>query len=180
MGFLSALARTIDCINEWTGRITAWLILGAVIVCFLVATLRYGFSIGYPWMQELYIWQHAVAFMLGAGYTMLHNRHVSVDILTGRFTERTRAWLDIVSTFLFLFPWLAVLAIYSAPFILSSWSVRESSFNADGLAGLYLFKTVIWIFCALLFLQGVSLVAHRILFLTGHDKPPAHPAPASA
>jgi len=179
MRALSAFAQLVDAINEWTGRIAAWLIFGAVIVCFLVATLRYGFSIGFAWMQELYIWQHAAAFMLGAGYTLLHNRHVSVDILTNRFTARTRAWLDIVSTFLFLFPWLAVVAIYSAPFILSSWSVRESSSAADGLPGLFLLKSVIWAFCALLFLQGLSQVIHRALFLAGYDTKPEHPAPVA-
>jgi TRAP-type mannitol/chloroaromatic compound transport system permease small subunit len=182
MGLLKSFIRTVDAINEWIGRTTAWLVLGAVIVCFLVAILRYGFSIGFTWMQELYVWQHAAVFMLGAGYTMLHGGHVGVDILTSRFTERTRAWLDIISTFIFLFPWLAVIAIYSAPYIRASWAVRESSSSADGMLGLFLLKSILWVFCAILFLQGLALVARRVLFLRGYtlDPDPVEHIPPTA
>lgn len=172
MGMLRTFIRAVDALNEGIGRAASWLVLGAVMVCFLVAILRYGFSTGFTWMQELYVWQHAAVFMLGAGYTMLHGGHVGIDILTGRFTERTRAWLDIISTFVFLFPWLGVIAVYSAPYILASWSVREGSSSADGMQGLFLLKSLIWAFCALLFLQGLALVARRVLYLMGHTLDP--------
>lgn len=182
MGFLKSFIRAVDALNEWIGRTASWLVIGAVIVCFMVAILRYGFSIGFTWLQELYVWQHAAVFMLGAGYTMLHGGHVGVDILTSRFTERTRAWLDIISTFIFLFPWLAVIAIYSAPYIRGSWAVRESSSSADGMEGLFLLKSLIWVFCAILFLQGLALVARRVLFLKGYmfDPDPVAQNPPTA
>ena len=174
MGLLQSFVRGVDAMNEALGRAVAWLVLGSVLVCFLVAILRYGFSVGFTWMQELYVWQHAGVFMLGAGYTMLHGGHVSVDILTSRFSARTRALLDIAATFVFLFPWLAVIAITSAPYILSSWAVREASSSADGMPALYLLKSVIWMFCAILFLQGLALVARRILFLNGLSPDSGH------
>jgi TRAP-type mannitol/chloroaromatic compound transport system permease small subunit len=182
MGMLKSFIRAVDALNEAIGRTASWLVLGAVIVCFLVAILRYAFSIGFTWMQELYVWQHALVFMLGAGYTMLHGGHVGVDILTSRFTERTRAWLDIVSTFVFLFPWLAVIAFYSAPYIRASWSVRETSSSADGMPGLFLLKSVIWVFCAILFLQGLALIARRVLYLKGFtfDPDPVEQNPPTA
>jgi TRAP-type mannitol/chloroaromatic compound transport system permease small subunit len=182
MGMLKSFIRAVDAFNDGLGRAASWLVLGSVLVCFLVAILRYGFSIGFTWMQELYVWQHAAVFMLGAGYTMLHGGHVGVDILTSRFTERTRAWLDIISTFIFLFPWLAVIAIYSAPYIRSSWSIRESSSSADGMQGLFVLKSVIWVFCAILFLQGLALVARRVLFLKGFtfDPDPVEHNPPTA
>ena len=74
------------------------------------AKLLYAFSIGFPWLQELYVWQHAAVFMAGAGYTMLHRGHVNVDVLYGQLNERRRAWVDILGTIFFLFPWLAILA----------------------------------------------------------------------
>ncbi len=183
MGLLKVFVRAVDTLNEWIGRAASWLVLGAVLVCFLVVVLRYGFSIGFTWMQELYVWQHAAVFMLGAGYTMLHGGHVAVDILTGKFTERTRAWLDIISTLIFLFPWLAVIAIYSASYILSSWAVNEASSSADGMPGLYIMKSVIWVFCATLFLQGLALIARRVLYLNGYitdPDPVEHNPPAAA
>ena len=166
---LVGLIRRVDTLNEWVGRSVAWLTLGCVLTCFAVVVLRYAFGIGFPWLQELYVWQHAAVFMVGAGYTMLHRGHVNVDVLYGRIGPRRQAWIDILGTLLFLFPWLAVLAWTSAPFVLSSWSVREASSTAGGMPALYLLKSVLWVFCALLFLQGLALIARRALYLAGHE-----------
>jgi TRAP-type mannitol/chloroaromatic compound transport system permease small subunit len=165
---LKRFVRGIDAINDWIGRTVAWLTLGCVVTCFAVVVLRYAFNLGFPWMQELYVWQHAVVFMAGAGYTMLHRGHVNVDVLYGRLPARGRAWIDILGTLVFLFPWLAVLATTSAPFVTSSWGIREASNTANGMPAVYLLKSLLWVFCALLFAQGLALVARRGLFLAGH------------
>jgi TRAP-type mannitol/chloroaromatic compound transport system permease small subunit len=169
-GLMSALVgfiRGVDALNEWIGRTVSWLTLGCVLTCFAVVVLRYAFGIGYPWMQELYVWQHAVVFMAGAGYTFLHRGHVNVDVLYGRLDARRRAWVDILGTVFFLMPWLAVIAITSAPFVLSSWSVREASGTANGMPAMYLLKSLLWVFCALVFAQGLALLVRRGLFLAG-------------
>ena len=165
---LEGFVRQVDALNEWVGRTVAWLTLGCVLTCFAVVVLRYGFDMGFPWLQELYVWQHATVFMAGAGYTMLHRGHVSVDVLYGRMSARGRAWIDVLGTLFFLFPWLAVVATTSAGFILSSWSIREASSAADGMPAVYLLKSLLWVFCALLFLQGLALLVRRGLFLAGH------------
>lgn len=167
MNALRGFVHAIDAVNEWIGRTVAWLTLGCVLTCFAVVVLRYAFGIGYPWMQELYVWQHAVVFMAGAGYTFLHRGHVNVDVLYGRLDARGRAWVDILGTVLFLMPWLAVIAITSAPFVLSSWSVREASGTANGMPAMYLLKSLLWVFCALVFAQGLALLVRRGLFLAG-------------
>lgn len=167
MAMLYHFVKSVDACNEWVGRTVAWLTLGCVLTCFTVVLLRYAFNIGYPWMQELYVWQHAIVFMAGAGYTMLHRGHVNVDVMYGRLGERGKAWVDILGTLFFLFPWLAILAVTSAPFVLSSWQIRESSGTADGMPGLFVLKSMLWVFCALLFLQGLALIARRALQLTG-------------
>ena len=169
MEALGGFVRGIDALNDWIGRTVAWLTLGCVLTCFAVVVLRYAFDIGFPWMQELYVWQHAAVFMAGAGYTMLHRGHVNVDVLYGRMCPRRRAWMDIAGTLVFLFPWLAVLAVTSAPFVLSSWGIREPSSTADGMPALYLLKSLLWVFCAVLFAQGLALIARRALFLAGHE-----------
>jgi len=170
---LEGFVRRVDAVNDWVGRTVAWLTLGCVLTCFTVVVLRYGFDLGFPWMQELYVWQHAAVFMVGAGYTMLHGGHVNVDVLYGRLGPRGRAWIDILGTLLFLFPWLAVVATRSAPFVLSSWGIREASSTAGGMPALYLLKSLLWVFCALLFVQGLALIARRALFLAGRPADPA-------
>jgi TRAP-type mannitol/chloroaromatic compound transport system permease small subunit len=168
MNLLHRCIKGVDAVNDWIGRTVAWLTLGCVLTCFTVVVLRYAFNVGFPWMQELYVWQHAAVFMAGAGYTMLHRGHVNVDVMYGRLSDRGRAWIDILGTVFFLFPWLAILAVTSAPFVLSSWSIREASATADGMPGLYLLKSLLWVLCALLFVQGLALVARRSLSLAGH------------
>lgn len=165
---LQAFVQTIDSLNDWIGRTVAWLTLGCVLTCFSVVVLRYAFDIGYPWMQEFYVWQHATVFMAGAGYTFLHRGHVNVDVLYGTMNERGKAWVDIIGTLVFLFPWLAIIAVTSAPFVLSSWAVREASATANGMPALYLLKSLLWLFCALVFVQGLALIARRGLFLAGN------------
>jgi TRAP-type mannitol/chloroaromatic compound transport system permease small subunit len=164
---LQRFVRTVDAVNEWTGRAVAWLTAGCVLTCFAVVVLRYCLDTGYPWLQELYVWQHATVFMAGAGYTLLHRGHVNVDVVYGRLDARRRAWIDVLGTLFFLFPWLAILAVTSTPFVLASWQVREASATAQGMPAVYLLKSLLWVFCALLFLQGLALLARRGLFLAG-------------
>ncbi|HXV22957.1 MAG TPA: TRAP transporter small permease subunit, partial [Alphaproteobacteria bacterium] len=125
MNALIAAVRVIDRINEVVGRAVAFLTLGAVLVCLLVVVLRYVFSVGFIWLQELYVWQHAAVFMLGAGYTLLHGGHVRVDILYARMSPRRRAAVDLAGTMVFLLPWLGVLLYYGTPFLLLSWRLLE-------------------------------------------------------
>jgi TRAP-type mannitol/chloroaromatic compound transport system permease small subunit len=167
VNLLPRFVRGVDALNDWIGRSVAWLTAGCVLTCFAVVVLRYGFNLGFPWLQELYVWQHAVVFMAGAGYTLLHRGHVNVDVMYGRLGPRGQAWIDILGTLVFLFPWLAVLAWTSAPFVLESWRIREASATADGMPGLYLLKSMLWVLCGLLFLQGLALLARRGLFLAG-------------
>ncbi len=167
MNLLHHFIKGVDAVNDWVGRTVAWLTLGCVLTCFAVVVLRYAFNVGFPWMQELYVWQHAAVFMAGAGYTMLHRGHVNVDVMYGKLGDRGKAWIDILGTLFLLFPWLAILAVTSAPFVLSSWGIRESSATADGMPGLYLLKSLLWVLCALLFVQGLALIARRSLYLAG-------------
>ena len=174
---IALFVRAVDALNDRIGRAAAWLTLGCVLTCFAVVLLRYAFGLGYPWMQELYVWQHAVVFMAGAGYTFLLGGHVNVDVLYGRLDARRRAWIDILGTLFLLFPWLGVLMLTSTHFVLSSWSIREASGTANGMPGVFLLKSLLWVFCALVFAQGLALIARRGLFLAGrplheHDEEP--------
>ncbi len=169
MFILERFVRVTDAINRHIGNATAWLTLGCVLTCFVVVVMRYAFNLGYTWMQEFYVWQHAIVFMVGAGYTSLIRGHVSVDVLYVKMTARRKAWVDIFGTVVFLIPWLVVLTYSTAPLILSSWSISENSSQPGGMPAVYLLKSVIWVFCFLVGLQGLALIARRILFLRGHD-----------
>ena len=61
-----------------------------------------------------------------------------------------------------------VIAVTSTPFLLTSWSIREGSSTANGMPAVYLLKSLLWVFCVLMFLQGLALILRRGLFLAGH------------
>jgi TRAP-type mannitol/chloroaromatic compound transport system permease small subunit len=170
MNALISVFRAIDMLNEVVGRVVAWLTFGTVSVCFLVVILRYVFSIGFVWLQELYVWQHAIVFMLGAGYTFLHGGHVRVDIFYARMSPRRRAIVDLFGTLVFLLPWLAVILYYGMPFLTLSWRLLEPSSQAGGLPGYFLLKSVIPTFCVLVGLQGLALAARSLLVLSGREE----------
>jgi TRAP-type mannitol/chloroaromatic compound transport system permease small subunit len=167
MAALRALANAIDSFNEALGRLASWATLFVVIVCCTVVVLRYAFSAGFVWMQELYVWLHAAAFMLAAGYTLKHDGHVRVDIFYARMSPRGRAWVNLFGCFVFLFPWVAVTLIYGLPFAESAFAIREPSGQAGGLAGLWLVKGLVVVMGVVLGLAGLSLSLRSLLVLAG-------------
>ncbi len=166
---LAAFVRTIDAVNDAVGRATAWLTLAMVLVTFLVAVLRYVFSLGWVWMQESYVWLHGIVFMVGAGYALLHGGHVRVDIFYRPKSARYKAWVDLAGVVLLLLPVVVMVMAMSWDYVLASWARLEESREAGGLPALYLLKTVIWAFCILVGMQGLSLAARSVLVLSGED-----------
>ncbi len=170
MDALAGFVRTIDKINETVGRAVSWLTLAMVLITFAVVVLRYVFSLGWVWMQEFYVWLHGIVFMVGAGYTLLHNGHVRVDIFYRPATDRYRALVDLCGAILLLAPMIVMVFIGSWDYVIRSWAGLEESREAGGLPGLFLLKSVLWIFCLLVAAQGLSLAARSILILNGRTE----------
>jgi TRAP-type mannitol/chloroaromatic compound transport system permease small subunit len=161
--------RAVDALNEGVGRVAAWLTLATVLICAVVVVMRYAFSTGFIWLQELFVWTYACVFMLGAGYTLLHGGHVRVDIFYARMGPRARAIVDLFGAFVFLLPWVALTAWTSMPYVRASWRLSEESAQTGGMPGLYLLKSVLLVFCVLLGLQGLAMAGRSMLTLAGHD-----------
>ncbi|UYN97996.1 MAG: TRAP transporter small permease subunit [Enhydrobacter sp.] len=141
-----------------------------VIVAFVVVILRYVFAIGWVWLQESFVWMHGLLFMLGAGYTLLHNQHVRVDIFYRGASVRNKAWIDLFGAICLLAPMLGVVFFYSTGFVERSWSRFEGSAEAGGLPGLFILKTAIPVFCLLLALQGVAIILRCVLVFSGREE----------
>lgn len=167
MNSLAAVVRAIDRLNEHIGRVLAWLALLLVFNTFFVAVLRYGFSRGWVWLQETYIWMHAIIFLGAAGYTLLHEGHVRIDVFYGPASVRTKAWVNFLGTLFFLFPALIVIWWVAFPYVRLSWGRLESSQEAGGLPGLFLLKSCMLVFVVLLGLQGLALLLRSIAVLRG-------------
>jgi TRAP-type mannitol/chloroaromatic compound transport system permease small subunit len=167
---LVAFVNLIDRLNERIGRGIAWLSLLMVLITFVVVILRYVYAIGWVWLQESYVWLHGIVFMIGAGYTLLHNGHVRVDIFYRPSSVRYKAIIDLFGSLLLLLPLVAVVVYVSYGYVTDSWLRLEASREAGGLPALFLLKSVILLFCMLIGLQGLSLTARSFLVLTGHPE----------
>ena len=165
MRALARFVRLVEGLTRAVGEVAAWLILVVVGVCAVVAVARYGFGFGRIWLQELYVVAFGVSFMLMAARAYAEDAHIRIDILSRRWTPRTRALVELAGGALLLLPWLAVVAWASWPFVRLSWMVREPSSQAGGLPAFYLVKAVIPLFAALLLLQGLAAMARGLLVL---------------
>ena len=171
MRFLKLLVHLIDTINETVGKLVAWLTVLMVVNVFTVVVLRYTLSIGWIWMQELYVWTHSVIFLLGAGYTLLHEGHVRIDVIYRDASVRYKAIVNIFGCIFLATPLLVLLFDRSVPLIFRSWMNLEKSAEAGGLEGVFLLKTVIGVFAILFMLQFFSMLLRNILILWGHEIP---------
>jgi len=174
---LPALARSIDGLNRIVGQATAWLALFMVLVQFLVVVLRYVFGLGFIWMQESIMYMHGILFMAGAGYTLLHDGHVRVDVFYRDATRRTQAWVNLAGSVLFLIPFCGLILWVSTDYVANSWRVLEGSKETSGIQGIFVLKSVILVFGGLVILQGLSIVARSALTLTEQSTDTSNPDP---
>ena len=171
MRFLLGFSRAVDTITTWLGYVMFWTALVMVLIGVVNVVTRYvGRSVGVSLGGTLYItlqtYAYNLIFLLGAAYVLRKDGHVRVDILYTNYSERVRAWVDIVFTFLFLIPFCALGIYLSQPYVANSWRQGEVNVNAANFP-VYPIKTVIVVAFALLILQGLSEVIKKINFLRG-------------
>lgn len=166
---LKRIIDVIDLINRAVGRTVAWLALFMALIQFTVVILRYVFAIGFIPVQESIWYLHGILFMAGAGYTLMNDGHVRVDVFYRTAPARVRALVDLWGSALFLIPLCVLTVILSWGYVLNSWRILESSAEASGLPLIFALKTVIWVFAILLGLQAVALAARALRYLRGED-----------
>jgi len=171
MTFLKRICYLIDILNEWIGRGVAWITLGLVLVVFVDVVMRYLFNTSFVFIQELEWHLFAFIFLIGAGYTLLHDGHVRVDIFYQRLGVKGRAWINLIGVIFFLLPGCILVTVTSWQFTYAAWAVMEGSPDPGGIPYRYLVKGTITVGFFLLCLQGVSLGIHSLLQIWGKEDP---------
>lgn len=161
--------RLISTINRWVGMALAWLSLAVVVVCFTVVVQRYVFHTTQLWMQDLYVWLSGAMFTGVAGFALLQDAHVRVDIFYRPWSIRRKAIADLIGVVAFLLPFVIVVATYGFPFVARSWRLYEGSANIGGMPGLFVLKSFILLFCLLVGLQGLAWALRSVLVLMGEE-----------
>ncbi len=180
MNSLLAFSRAIDALNDRVGRVVLWLVLASTLISAGNAAVRKAFSMSSNALLEIQWYLYAAVFVLAAGYTLLNNEHVRIDVLSGRLSPRGRAVIDILGTIFFLLPFVVLIVILSWQFFWNGFVSGEMSSNAGGLIRWPVYL-VVPVGFTLLGLQGVSEAIKRIAFLAGRGPDPtARPPEPSA
>ncbi|MGB6242288.1 MAG: TRAP transporter small permease subunit [Castellaniella sp.] len=166
MNTLLALSRAIDAINRRVGQAVTWLILIAVIVSATNATVRKIFNLSSNAWLELQWYLFGGVFLLAAGYTLLKNEHVRVDVLATHLSRRTQLYIEIFGVLFFLLPMAGMIMWLSWPFFMDAFVNHEQSSNAGGLIR-WPAKILIPIGFALLVAAGLSHLIKCIGCLRG-------------
>ncbi len=173
MRFLLAMAHLIDGLNERVGRFTHWLILACVLISAGNAIARYGFSLSSNAFLEIQWYLYSIVFLGAAGYTLKHNAHVRIDLISGRLSPRAQAWIDVFGALFLLLPVCAIIFWSGGTAFLESYRIGELSPDAGGLAR-WPIKLALPLAFLLLMLQGFSETIKRLALLQGLA--PAQPA----
>ena len=155
-----------DWLNTQVGKYAIWLILAATVVSGVNAVIRKLFNMSSNAYLEVQWYFFAASFLLAAGYTLLNNEHVRIDVVSSHLSKRGQMWVDIIGFAFFLTPICAAVLWYGIPFFLQGFHSGEMSQNAGGLIRWPVYAMMPLGF-ALLLLQGWSELIKRIAFLMG-------------
>ena len=171
MNGLLALSRAIDAMTERVGRLVYWLVLVVVLISAANATVRKAFNYSSNAYLEIQWYLFSVIFLFGAGYTLLRNEHVRIDIIQGRLSPRAQNWIDVVGIVLFLWPMSLIIMWLAWPVFVDSYVRHEVSTNAGGLI-IWPARLMVPVGFALLLMQSVSELIKRVAFLAGRIPDP--------
>ena len=180
MQALLKLSRGIDALTDRVGRTTTWLVLVVTLISAINAFVRYAVNYSSNGLLEIQWYLFSAIFLLCAGYTLMRNEHVRIDVVSGRFSKRGQIWIDIIGFLLFLLPVCIAVLWFSIPWFLQALRSGETSANAGGLI-LWPVYLMLPVGFTLLLLQAFSELIKRFAFLKGLiDDPTAKKGEKSA
>ena len=163
---LLALSAIIDRVTEFIGKWVAWLILVSIFVSAGNAIVRKVFDTSSNAFLEIQWYLFAAVFLVAAGYTLMRQEHVKIDVVLHNFKRRTQVKIEIFGILAFLLPFVIYLIDLVWPLVTRAYVSGEMSQNAGGLIRWPVFALVPLGF-ALLGLQAVSELIKRIGYLMG-------------
>lgn len=170
MNVLRRYIRFADGLNECAGAGASWLTTLLVLVVGYDVFTRYLLKNSMAAVQELEWHLFAFLFLIAAAYSLKHDKHVRVDIFYSRFSARTKAWVNLAGSLLFLIPFCGIVIWSSRAFVLSAYRVGEISPDPGGLPARWVLKSAIPVGFALLLIQGLALACRSWLTISGADE----------
>jgi len=157
-----------DKINEWIGSfIVTSAVFLFILVIFSNVIMRYVFNTSFVFMSELEWHVFAFIFLMGAGFTLLHDGHVRVDIFYSMVDRKKQALINLLGVLFFLIPSCYVVLRTSIPWVIVAYEVGEVSIDPGGIPARFLLKATVPMGYFLMLIQGLSLFVKSLLTLLG-------------
>jgi TRAP-type mannitol/chloroaromatic compound transport system permease small subunit len=140
---------------DWVGHCTLWI---ALVMIGLVATnvlLRYAFSFGSVWAQELEWHLLAALILFGMSYALQRGDNVRVDLFYASYKSRTKFIVDVISAILTILVCLLFIKL-SLNYVAQAYSIGETSADPGGIPFRWAIKSLIPIGFFLLTLQAIA------------------------
>lgn len=179
MRTLLKLSALIDSLTERLGSLNLVIVLVTITIGAFNPMSRYlggylGVKLTSNALLELQWYLYSLIFFLGFAYVLKHGINVRVDFLYTNWSPRTKAWVDLIGTLLFLIPFCLLGLYVTWNPVLTSWGRLPSgafgnwelSPDPEGLPRAPI-KSFILVSFTLLLLQAVSQAIKYLAVITG-------------
>lgn len=163
------IADSIDAVNEWIGQLVSWVVILLVAVVFGDVVMRYAFNTSFVFTQELEWHLFGFIFLIGAGYTLLYDQHVRVDVIYQWLSPKAQAWVNLLGCIFFLFPGTLLIIYTSSVFAWESFQFLEGSPDPGGIPFRFIIKSCVPIGFCLFFFQGISMFVRNLYIVLGFE-----------
>ena len=164
---MGPLLRAIERLSGISGYMTAWLVAPLIAATVYDVGARYLFNTPTQWAYEVAYMAMGTHALLGMAYTLREGGHIRIDAFSQKFSQRTKAWIDLIGYCFFLLPCLLWMTW-------SLWDYWANSFRTNEMSGqsawnppIWPFKLVFFVAFVLLVLQILGEVIKAILYLRG-------------
>lgn len=155
---LKRIVSACDRINEWIGSVVVTTaVFGFILVIFSNVVMRYVFNTSFVFMAELEWHLFSFVFLMGAGFTLLHDGHVRVDVIYSLMDRKKRAWINLIGVFIFLIPSCVMVLVTTVPWVIVAYKVGETSIDPGGIPARFLIKSALPAGYFLMLIQGLLL-----------------------
>ncbi len=167
MGELLKLADFLDAFNERLGKLLGILVIALIIVQFTIVIMSANFQAGSIWLQESLLYMNSLLFLGAAGYVLLKDEHVRVDIFYRDKSARLKNIVNLIGHLGLLLPFMIFVWVIGSPYVASSWANLEGSFETSGLQIVFILKSFFLLFALTLSAQGLSGIIRALDKLKG-------------
>ena len=156
------ILKLIDSLSIWTGKIFRWsaLVLSGVVLYEVIS--RYLFNRPTIWAFDSAMFIYSVLYLMGGAFVLWEGKHIRVDVLYMRFSQRAQAALDLIFYVVFFFPFVSVMTWWGCKAAYWSYRAEEISNTSQWGEQIWFWKFLIPVGFFLMFLQGIPEVVRVI------------------